>query len=268
MAPWLSEVLQFIRHNPELVKSVAKFGLALSAVAGAMGGVSRAMKIMNAAFTLSPAKLLVGTLVLGAYEIIEHWDDVAPVIKEVWQEVDRVARAMGGWETVIGGVGLYMTGAFTVKTIGSLKTALMLAKDLSGVLGKISAMGVTTIQIAVAIYMFEKLKEIAEATKQADHTDSFWQSLKNRWGSGGWYNNQKNREMIKQDTQGDFKPSVPLNKPSVLDRAVAPGTQRSELKVSFENAPQGMRVADIPSSGNPLMNISHDVGYSPFKLPR
>lgn len=268
MAPWLSEVLQFIRHNPELVKSVAKFGLALSAVAGAMGGVSRAMKIMNAAFTLSPAKLLVGTLVLGAYEIIEHWDDVAPVIKEVWQEVDRVARAMGGWETVIGGVGLYMTGAFTVKTIGSLKTALMLAKDLSGVLGKIAAMGVTTIQIAVAIYMFEKLKEIAEATKQADHTDSFWQSLKNRWGSGGWYNNQKNREMIKQDTQGDFKPSVPLNKPSVLDRAVAPGTQRSELKVSFENAPQGMRVADIPSSGNPLMNISHDVGYSPFKLPR
>lgn len=266
--PYLEHVREFVRANPALVQSVAKFGAALLAVGVSIGVLSRSIKILNSVINLSPAKLAIAALVAGAMLIIDNWDEVGPVIKEVWQEVDKVAQMMGGWETVLGGVGLYMTGAFTVKTIGSLRTALMLAKDLSGVLGKIAAMGVTTIQIAVAIYMFEKLKEIAEATKQADHTDSFWQSLKNRWGSGGWYNNQKNREMIKQDTQGDFKPSVPLNKPSVLDRAVAPGTQRSELKVSFENAPQGMRVADIPSSGNPLMNISHDVGYSPFKLPR
>jgi len=266
--PYLEHVREFVRANPDLVQSVAKFGAALLAVGVSIGVLSRSIKILNSVINLSPAKLAIAALAAGAMLIIDNWDEVGPVIKEVWQEVDKVAQMMGGWETVLGGVGLYMTGAFTVKTIGSLRTALMLAKDLSGVLGKIAGMGVTTIQIAVAIYMFEKLKEIAEATKQADHTDSFWQSLKNRWGSGGWYNNQKNREMIKQDTRGDFKPSVPLNKPSVLDRAVAPGTQRSELKVSFENAPQGMRVADIPSSGNPLMNISHDVGYSPFKLPR
>lgn len=69
-------------------------------------------------------------------------------------------------------------------------------------------------------------------------------------------------------TRDNYQPAVPLNQPKVLDRAAAPATQRSELKVTFDNAPQGMRVTDIPSSSNPLMNISHDVGYSPFKIPR
>ncbi len=36
--------------------------------------------------------------------IIENWDDVAPVIKAVWQEIDNVAQEMGGWETVIEGL--------------------------------------------------------------------------------------------------------------------------------------------------------------------
>ncbi|HHZ8454922.1 TPA: hypothetical protein ACWL77_000740 [Citrobacter freundii] len=112
-------------------------------------------------------------------------------------------------------------------------------------------------------------RAVADATKQADHTDSFWQSLKNRWNSGGWYNNKQQRELLTgQDTRDNYQPAVPLNQPKVLDRAAAPATQRSELKVTFDNAPQGMRVTDIPSSSNPLMNISHDVGYSPFKIPR
>ena len=267
--PYLEQVRDFVKANPELVQSVAKFGAALLAVGVSIGSLSWAIKILNSVINLSPAKVVIAALAAGAMLIIENWDDVAPVIKEVWQEVDNVAQAIGGWGTVLGGVGLYMTGAFTVKTIGSLRTALLLAKDLSGVLGKIASMGVATIQIAVAIYMFEQLKEIADATKQADHTDSFWQSLKNRWNSGGWYNNKQQRELLTgQDTRDNYQPAVPLNQPKVIDRAAAPATQRSELKVTFDNAPQGMRVTDIPSSSNPLMNISHDVGYSPFKIPR
>ncbi|EEF3733400.1 Clp protease ClpP [Salmonella enterica] len=80
------------------------------------------------------------------------------------------------------------------------------------------------------------------------------------------------KELLGMDTpipQGRYQPYVPLTRRSgVLERAVPPSTQRSELKVTFENAPQGMRVTDIPKSGNPLMNISHDVGYSPFRTSR
>ncbi|MHC0027062.1 phage tail tape measure protein, partial [Enterobacter vonholyi] len=271
--PYLEQLRTFVRANPELVQSAAKFGAALLGVGVSIGVLSRAIKILNTVFNLSPAKLAITALAAGAMLIIQNWDDVAPVIKAAWVEVDKVAQAFGGWETVLGGVGLYMTGVFTVKTLGTLRTALTLATQLSGVLGKIATLGATTVQIAVAIYMFEQLKEIADAAKEADHTDSFWQSLKNRWNAGGWYNNKQQvqqRDMLTgQTTRDNFSLSPPLlNQGPVLDRAAAPAAQRSELKVTFDNAPPGMRVLDIPKSGNPLMDVTHDVGYSPFRTPR
>ncbi|HHA1670055.1 TPA: phage tail tape measure protein [Enterobacter roggenkampii] len=276
--PYLEQVRNFVKENPELVKSTVKFGAALLGVGVSVGVLSRSIGILNSVLKMSPAKLAITALAAGAMLIIENWDDVAPVIKAAWGEVDKVAQAFGGWENVLGGVGLYMTGIFTVQTIGTLRTALTLATQLSGVLGRIAILGAATVQIAVAIYMFEQLKEIADAAKEADQTDSFWQSLKNRWNSGGWYNNKQNREMVKQDTVDNFqfpnslgtpmyRPAVPLSQAggrSVLDRAAAPVTQRGEIKVTFDNAPQNMRVLDVPRAGNPLMNISHDVGYSPF----
>ncbi|HBV0976681.1 MULTISPECIES: phage tail tape measure protein [Enterobacteriaceae] len=271
--PYLEQLRTLVRANPELVQSAAKFGAALLGVGVSIGVLSRAIKILNTVINLSPAKLAITALAAGAMLIIQNWDDVAPVIKAAWVEVDKVAQAFGGWETVLGGVGLYMTGVFTVKTLGTLRTALTLATQLSGVLGKIATLGATTVQIAVAIYMFEQLKEIADAAKEADHTDSFWQSLKNRWNAGGWYNNKQQvqqRDMLTgQTTRDNFSLSPPLlNQGPVLDRAAAPAAQRSELKVTFDNAPPGMRVLDIPKSGNPLMDVTHDVGYSPFRTPR
>ncbi len=271
--PYLEQLRTFVRANPELVQSAAKFGAALLGVGVSIGVLSRAIKILNTVINLSPAKLAITALAAGAMLIIQNWDDVAPVIKAAWVEVDKVAQAFGGWETVLGGVGLYMTGVFTVKTLGTLRTALTLATQLSGVLGKIATLGATTVQIAVAIYMFEQLKEIADAAKEADHTDSFWQSLKNRWNAGGWYNNKQQvqqRDMLTgQTTRDNFSLSPPLLRQGpVLDRAAAPAAQRSELKVTFDNAPPGMRVLDIPKSGNPLMDVTHDVGYSPFRTPR
>ncbi|EQC0991842.1 phage tail tape measure protein, partial [Enterobacter asburiae] len=247
--PYLEQLRTFVRANPELVQSAAKFGAALLGVGVSIGVLSRAIKILNTVINLSPAKLAISALAAGAMLIIQNWDDVAPVIKAAWVEVDKVAQAFGGWETVLGGVGLYMTGVFTVKTLGTLRTALTLATQLSGVLGKIATLGATTVQIAVAIYMFEQLKEIADAAKEADHTDSFWQSLKNRWNAGGWYNNKQQvqqRDMLTgQTTRENFSLSPPLlSQGPVLDRAAAPAAQRSELKVTFDNAPPGMRVLD------------------------
>lgn len=275
MAPYMKEALQWVRNNPDVIKSIAKFGLALSAVSMAMGGVSRAVKIMNMAFNLSPAKLAVGALVIGAYEIIEHWDEVGPVIKDVWQEVYKVAQAMGGWETVIEGIGLVMAGSFTVRTIGTLQQSVLLAGQLSGLLGKIGRMGAMTLTIGVAVSLFKELKDLEQGAKDAgmDAGTFAVQKLQTKERERG-YNGfiPRLKELLGMDTpipQGRYQPYVPLTRRSgVLERAVPPSTQRSELKVTFENAPQGMRVTDIPKSGNPLMNISHDVGYSPFRTSR
>lgn len=97
--------------------------------------------------------------------IIENWDDVAPVIKAVWQEVDNVAQEMGGWETVIEGVGLVMAGSFTVRTIGALQQSVLLAGRLSGLLGKIGRMGAMTLTIGVAVSLFKELKDLEQGQR-------------------------------------------------------------------------------------------------------
>ncbi|EAP8238224.1 phage tail tape measure protein [Salmonella enterica] len=269
--PYLEQLRTFVRANPELVQSAAKFGAALLAVGVSIGSLSRAVKILNSVINLSPAKVAIAALVAGAMLIIENWDDVAPVIKAVWQEVDNVAQEMGGWETVIEGVGLVMAGSFTVRTIGALQQSVLLAGRLSGLLGKIGRMGAMTLTIGVAVSLFKELKDLEQGAKDAGaFAVQKLQTKERERGYNGFIPRLK--ELLGMDTpipQGRYQPYVPLTRRSgVLERAVPPSTQRSELKVTFENAPQGMRVTDIPKSGNPLMNISHDVGYSPFRTSR
>lgn len=274
--PYLEQVRDFVRANPELVQSVAKFGAALLAVGVSVGSLSRAVKILNSVINLSPAKLAIAALVAGAMLIIENWDDVGPVIKSAWQEVDNVAQAMGGWETVIEGVGLVMAGVFTLKTIGALKEAVALARSLQGVLGSVAKMGAMTITIGIAISLLKQLQDIETGAKDAGVSSGEFlvqkmQTRERERGYDGFI--PRIKELLGMDVQipdARYDPAVPLVRTApTLDRAVPPSSmQRSELKVTFDNAPQGMRVTDIPKSGNPLMNVTHDVGYSPFKNPR
>ncbi|ELP25060.1 Phage tail length tape-measure protein [Pantoea agglomerans 299R] len=266
VAPYMKEALTFIRNNPEMVKSIAKFGLAMVGVSAAMGSVSRAVKVMNFAFNMSPAKLVIGALVLGAYEIIQHWDEVGPVIKDAWKQIDQVAQALGGWETVAGGVGLFMAGRFATQTVGTLTQAVTAARELSVLLGGIAKLGVVAIQITIAIEMFKQLKAISDTVTEHDHTSSFWESLKGRFQSGGWYNYDQQKTLA---VTGQNPVSIPQATAGArLSSPMPYPLQRQELTVKFENAPPGTRVSDIPKTGNPLMTVKTDVGYSPFRNPQ
>lgn len=261
--PYLEQVRDFVRANPELVQSVAKFGAALLAVGVSVGSLSRAVKILNSVINLSPAKLAIAALVAGAMLIIDNWDEVGPVIKSAWQEVDNVAQAMGGWETVIEGVGLVMAGVFTLKTIGALKEAVALARSLQGVLGSVAKMGAMTITIGIAISLLKQLQDIETGAKDAGVSSGEFlvqkmQTRERERGYDGFI--PRIKELLGMDVQipdARHDPAVPLVRTApTLDRAVPPlSMQRSELKVTFDNAPQGMRVTDIPKSGNPLMNV-------------
>ncbi|HEY3982922.1 phage tail tape measure protein [Cedecea sp.] len=275
--PYLEQLRKFVRANPELVQSVAKFGAALLGTGVAIGTLSRAFKVLNSVMNLSPAKVAIAALAAGALLIIDNWDDVAPVIRAVWYEVDQVAQAMGGWETVIEGVGLVMAGAFTLKTIGALREAVTLAGSLSGLLGSIARMGAMTITIGVAISLLKQLEDLEKDSKESGMSKGEFlvnkmQGKERERGYNGILsriNELTGMYNVYQVPDGRYLPAVPLNRsPGGLNSPVSPQTQRSELKVSFENAPQGMRVVDIPESGNPLMSVSHDVGYSPFRKPR
>ncbi|EIC0484154.1 phage tail tape measure protein, partial [Salmonella enterica subsp. enterica serovar Bovismorbificans] len=93
MEPFLEDVRTFVRENPEVVKSIAKVGLTLLSFGVAVGTLSRLTKIMGSVMKMTPAKGLITLLVGGAYLIIDNWETVGPVIKNVWVEVDKVAKA-------------------------------------------------------------------------------------------------------------------------------------------------------------------------------
>lgn len=64
-----------------------------------------------------------------------------------------------------------------------------------------------------------------------------------------------------QASLSQYKPNVPLLNPS------SSMTQHSELKVTFENAPPGMKIIDVPGKADPDENHAR-CGVFPFSFPR
>ncbi|ELY2861665.1 phage tail tape measure protein, partial [Cronobacter sakazakii] len=263
LIPYIKQAEEFIKQNPDLVRSAVKFAASLVGIGIAVAGISRAFRILNAVINLSPAKLAITALAAGAMLIINNWDQVGPVIKQVWVEVDRVAQAMGGWQTVIEGVGIVMAGSFAIKTIGSLQQAVTLAGSLSALLGKIGRLGAMTITIGIAISLLKQLQDLekqasSEGVSKGEFLVNRMQSQERERGYNGFI--PRLREILGMDNpipDGRYTPQVGLEKPISASRQ-----QSGELKVSFDNAPPGMRVAAPAGSATPW--LSYDVGYSRF----
>ena len=260
LAGWLGDMSQrfseFAEKNPKVIRGA--FGIAAGFVGMKLGllGINFALGILGRGLKLSPMGVFLRLAALGVGLLISNWDKFGPVVERVWSKIDGATQAFGGWEGAITGIGGLMAGAFTLQVIGSLTAATTKAGGLLAILDKIGKLSAMTVSIAVALYMFKKLEEISDAATQKDGTESFWESLKKRWKAGGWYNNE-------QQVKGG---SVPLNPQSMsgpLMRNDA-ASQKGEIKVSFENAPPGMRVEP---SGSALPWFDLDVGYNRFSTP-
>lgn len=301
---WLGDMserfTEFADKNPRVIRGA--FGIAAGFVGMKLGllGINFALGILGQGLKLSPMGLFLRLAALGIGLLISDWDKFGPVVEKVWTKIDGLAGALGGMNWIITGIGGLMAGAFTLQVIGSLTTATTKAGGLLAILSKISKLSALTVSIAVALYMFQKLEEISDAATQKDGTASFWESFKQRWKAGGWYNNQKNSdsgalklpekipsapsEVAYKD--GDLKPFWKSMKESwgagdwfknqkqsgigdpqtissnisLLPSANEPSRQ-GELKISFEGAPPGMRVAPV---GGTLPWLDVDVGYNRF----
>lgn len=260
LAGWLGDMSQrfseFAEKNPKVIRGA--FGIAAGFVGMKLGllGINFALGILGRGLKLSPMGVFLRLAALGVGLLISNWDKFGPVVERVWRKIDGATQAFGGWEGAITGIGGLMAGAFTLQVIGSLTAATTKAGGLLAILDKIGKLSAMTVSIAVALYIFKKLEEISDAATQKDGTESFWESLKKRWKAGGWYNNE-------QQVKGG---SVPLNPQSMsgpLMRNDA-ASQKGEIKVSFDNAPPGMRVEP---SGSALPWFDLDVGYNRFSTP-
>lgn len=258
--PVLEQFRQYVKNNPDVVKNTFKLGVALLSVGAAFGTASRAAKILEGVMKMSTLGRVVSLLTLGATLAISNWDKVGPVVKSVWRELDKVAQSMGGWEATITSISTVMAGMFMVKTVGSLRSALGTAQSLSGILGRISSLGAMTVTIGIALSMFKQLEDLEKQSTQAGKSKGQFlvdkmQSNEHERGYKGFI--PRLRELLgigDSIPQGRYSPSVSLNR-----------GQPAELKVSFEGAPQGMKVTPA-ATATPW--LSYDVGYTSIGRPR
>ena len=95
---------------------------------------------------------------------------------------DNAARSVGGWENAI-------------KLLIGLKVATWVMGITTAFTGLFAltppAWFVAASAVGVGAY-----QNISNAATKADHTDSLWESIKQRWSAGGWYNNQQNIQAV------------------------------------------------------------------------
>ncbi|WP_367396306.1 phage tail tape measure protein [Pantoea sp. Ep11b] len=291
---------EFADKNPNVIRGAFGIAAGFVGMKLGLLGINFALGILGQGLKLSPMGVFLRLAALGIGILISDWDKFGPVVERVWTKIDGLTESLGGMNGIITGIGGVMAGAFTLQVIGSLTTATAKASGLLAVLSKISKLSALTVSIAVALYMFKKLEEISDAVTKKDGTESFWESFKKRLKAGGWYNNQRDLDAgnLKLpgkipsapsqvvDNRGETKPfweslkedwgagdwfklqrqnstgnpqmaNPNLSMPSLLKEPARQG----ELKVSFEDAPQGMRVT--PVGGN-LPWLDLDVGYNRF----
>ena len=95
---------------------------------------------------------------------------------------DKAAQAVGGWENAI-----KLLIALTVATL-----VMGITKVFTGLFALTPpAWFVAASAVGVGAY-----QNISNAATKADHTDSLWESIKQRWSAGGWYNNQQNMQAV------------------------------------------------------------------------
>lgn len=253
-APFIEQFRNFTKENPETIKSLFKFGATLLGTATAVGVVTRTFKMMETVMKLSTLGKVVSLLVIAGGLIVSNWDIVGPIVKSVWSDIDGVAKALGGWETVLKGVAAFTAGAWMVSMIKGIGGANTEAGKLSKSLRGIANMGVITVTIAVLFDIMKRLDNLhQEATRQNTDVGSVLtkkiQQGESERGYTGFIPRLKELLNVSGNTTGK-----PLTSPY-------PGTVGGELKVTFDNAPPGMRVAPVAGSVN---GVSYDVGYNRF----
>lgn len=99
---------------------------------------------------------------------------------------DKAAQAVGGWENAIKIIIGASVGGKLLFFLANLSKALLVLAGITlpGWLVAASAVGVGAYQ------------NISNAATKEDHTDSLWESIKQRWSAGGWYNNQQNMQAV------------------------------------------------------------------------
>lgn len=257
LKPLLEQFRQWVKANPELIKTVFKLGIYLISVATGVTAVTKAIGIMNFVTKMSPlGKLL--TLLIGAGAlIVANWDTVGPVFKDVWNQIKPIVDLVGGWEGAMKGLALYMAGDFAFSFLKGINAGGAGVRGLNGALKTLISYGGQMVTIGVIISLFKQLDDLSKESQATNKSKG--ETLVDRLKKGeqdrgytGFIPRMK--ELLNMD--GSQNAKVPL-------ASARPQAVNGEITVKFDNAPPGMAIVGTKTNQSGF-GVGYDVGYSRF----
>ncbi|WET16722.1 phage tail tape measure protein [Yersinia intermedia] len=257
LKPLLEQFRQWVKANPELIKTVFKLGIYLISVATGVTAVTKAIGIMNFVTKMSPlGKLL--TLLIGAGAlIVANWDTVGPVFKDVWNQIKPIVDLVGGWEGAMKGLALYMAGDFAFSFLKGINAGGAGVRGLNGALKTLISYGGQMVTIGVIISLFKQLDDLSKESQAINKSKG--ETLVDRLKKGeqdrgytGFIPRMK--ELLNMD--GSQNARVPL-------ASARPQAVNGEITVKFDNAPPGMAIVGTKTNQSGF-GVGYDVGYNQF----
>ncbi|CNF83090.1 phage tail tape measure protein [Yersinia enterocolitica] len=257
LRPFLGQIRQLIKANPELIKTTLKLGLYLAGVAVGVSAITKAIGIMNFVTKMSPLGKLFTLLIGAGGLIVANWDTVGPVFKDIWNQIKPIVDMVGGLEGVMQGLAVYVAGGFLISFLSGINKGNVAVKALSGSLTNLFKFSGQVIAIGVMISLFNKLNEIGEEAKAAGMNSGEYvvdKAKKDEEARGYHGFIPRLKEILNLD--GSQNSKVPL-------ASARPQAVNGEITVKFDNAPPGMAIVGTKTNQSGF-GVGYDVGYNQF----
>lgn len=246
MSPFIGFIGDFIRNNPQFVKTIAIMGVAFVGMKLAIFGVTKALAIMSAVMKMSPLGIFLRAAALAAGLIIANWDTVGPFFI-------GLSKVVGG---ALGDMANFVRGLFGLDPV-----------DWEKMWGNMGVMLDDLRAKTVLLYEeFDKFKKAAATYVPFKNKVAKWvtgidaDEIDRQVANGeGIYANTIPYTAAQQ-ARFNARQTTPLITPAAS--IVNPQSQKLNgvLEINFNNAPSGMRVDQAKTDQPLILKTKQNVG--------
>lgn len=285
LRPWISQVAQMVKDNPQLVRGLVIAGAAFTALRAAVFAATVATRVLGVAFAATPIGLIAVGIAAAAGLIVANWEKVGPFFSALWELIKAyttpfmefmksvfgwtpLALIIKNWEPIVGwfkglwdrvspylepllklfGGGDGESLTVRVQRLADEQKARNSVAGGSGALVQANAVQVAQgVQAAREQAFGVSPEALLRAPEPAAAPGSLLRTAASLPAPGGL-----------------LRASGQLPEPGALLRqsAQVSGKQQleGELRVAFDNPPPGMRVEKVKTN-QPSLSVTPKVGY-------
>lgn len=246
---WLGDISEkfgkFAEQNPKVIRGIVGAATGFVGLKLAMLGVNTALGFIGGSLKMTPMGAFLRLAAIGIGYVIANWDKFGPIIEKIWEKIESLTSGTDGWKIALAGVAAYIAGKWLTTIISSVRTVGTEADVASKKMGLLGKLG-------LASMLYAPVEGAMESTIGKTSAGD-WMKNNGLFLASDWtpfFNRQNMEEYEKGIKRGPG--------------AAASAAPKGEFKVSFENAPPGMKV---DPSGPGFQGISYDVGYTSIGRP-